>query len=237
MEGVSNTVYAAQADADFERLKLAGSLSSLKDISGTQLTTAQRALQTAKDQLTVLDATYENAKLQLDAANNINTSVLSVADALRAFGVSLSAAQNAKVAQYVGTPTASVPHGSRSYIDAAAGTTQLAGNASPMATSELASSIVASWADAKNNPAIEDNVRRFMRDLELTPGALGISLPGFAQGINYVPHDMLARIHEGEAVVPKAYNPAAGGSSRTDALIEGLTKEVQRLQTLVNDAT
>jgi len=29
---------------------------------------------------------------------------------------------------------------------------------------------------------------------------------------NYVPRDMIAQIHEGEAVVPKRYNPAAGGS-------------------------
>lgn len=32
-------------------------------------------------------------------------------------------------------------------------------------------------------------------------------------GTNYVPRDMYARIHEGEAVVPKEFNPAAGGGS------------------------
>lgn len=31
-------------------------------------------------------------------------------------------------------------------------------------------------------------------------------------GTNYVPHDMVAQIHKGEAVVPRAFNPAAGGS-------------------------
>ena len=36
-------------------------------------------------------------------------------------------------------------------------------------------------------------------------------VPEFAVGTNYVPRDMLAMIHEGEAVVPKAYNPAASG--------------------------
>jgi hypothetical protein len=30
-------------------------------------------------------------------------------------------------------------------------------------------------------------------------------------GTNYVPQDMFAYLHEGEAVVPKKYNPAAAG--------------------------
>lgn len=42
----------------------------------------------------------------------------------------------------------------------------------------------------------------------------GISIPlipKLAAGTNYVPQDMLAYLHEGEAVVPKKYNPAADG--------------------------
>lgn len=38
-------------------------------------------------------------------------------------------------------------------------------------------------------------------------------VPQLATGTNYVPHDMLAVIHKGEAVVPKKYNPALGGSN------------------------
>lgn len=34
----------------------------------------------------------------------------------------------------------------------------------------------------------------------------------FATGTNFVPRDMLAMIHQGEAIVPREYNPAAGGS-------------------------
>lgn len=37
-----------------------------------------------------------------------------------------------------------------------------------------------------------------------------------ATGTNYVPEDMTARIHKGEAVIPKKYNPAAGGSGGGD---------------------
>lgn len=39
----------------------------------------------------------------------------------------------------------------------------------------------------------------------------GQSIPGFAVGTNYVTQDMTARIHQGEAILPKAFNPWAGG--------------------------
>ena len=61
-------------------------------------------------------------------------------------------------------------------------------------------------------------------------------LASFAVGTNYVPRDMVANIHEGEAIIPKAYNPAAGGgaNARLEKLVEGLTAEVQRLQSIVD---
>jgi len=63
------------------------------------------------------------------------------------------------------------------------------------------------------------------------------NLPAFRVGTNYVPHDMDARIHEGEAIVPKQYNPAAGGFQNADleakvdvlnALISKLLSSAQR---------
>ncbi len=64
-------------------------------------------------------------------------------------------------------------------------------------------------------------------------------LPSFDIGTNFVPRDMLALIHEGEAVVPKAYNPAAnpgsanagtGREAQLEKLVEKLTEEVQGLR-------
>lgn len=57
--------------------------------------------------------------------------------------------------------------------------------------------------------------------LSATGGALasrqGLNIPSFDVGTNYVQRDMLAQIHEGEAIVPRAYNPAAGGSDKGNA--------------------
>ncbi len=49
----------------------------------------------------------------------------------------------------------------------------------------------------------------------ITPGDGSIALPtrgGMATGTNYVPRNMVSIVHEGEAIVPKKYNPAAGGA-------------------------
>lgn len=62
----------------------------------------------------------------------------------------------------------------------------------------------------------------------------GQSIPGFAVGTNYVTQDMTARIHQGEAIIPKAFNPWAGGKMpmggggetvRLEALVETLIEE------------
>lgn len=62
----------------------------------------------------------------------------------------------------------------------------------------------------------------------------GLTIPKLDTGTNYVPRDMLAVIHRGEAVVPAAYNPASGGSSNAELVseIRGLREEakVQQLR-------
>lgn len=41
-------------------------------------------------------------------------------------------------------------------------------------------------------------------------------IPKLAVGTNYVPRDMLAMLHKGEAVVPKPFNPATGSSNNEE---------------------
>jgi lambda family phage tail tape measure protein len=44
-------------------------------------------------------------------------------------------------------------------------------------------------------------------------------LPSFAVGTNYVPQDMVAQIHKGEAIIPAAYNPSAGGAASNNIVV------------------
>lgn len=60
-------------------------------------------------------------------------------------------------------------------------------------------------------------------------------VPAFDVGTNYVPHDMLAMVHEGEAIVPKRYNTGAGSgvggnTQRLEQLVQDLTAEVANLR-------
>ena len=45
----------------------------------------------------------------------------------------------------------------------------------------------------------------------------GLRLPSFAVGTDYVPRDMIAQIHEGEQIVPAAYNPNRAGNVASNA--------------------
>ena len=84
------TNYSTQFEMDRDRLILAGKLNALKDLTGTQLTTAEKALKTANEQLTALDDILTNNKKQLDAANGIDVSVISVEAAVQGVKAAIS---------------------------------------------------------------------------------------------------------------------------------------------------
>jgi hypothetical protein len=256
--------------------KTANDISSLSKLTGTQLTadeitqgilkaqsntlTAQQKL--LKDgfanQVSVLDAILTNAKRQLDAANGLNVSVLSVADALKSFNSAIQAlaaertaqslpttavadtAGGSKAADYMtANPDVKAAYAQNTYgLDA----TQYAnvhyalygqseGRTSPVADTkaksyfELYPDVAAAFAvNTYGLSQVEFSATHFAKFGK----AEGRTFPGFAVGTNYVPQDMTARIHEGEAIIPKAYNPAAGGQNN-DALVA----EIRALRTEV----
>lgn len=68
--------------------------------------------------------------------------------------------------------------------------------------------------------------------------ANGTTLPSFDVGTNYVPKDMTARIHQGEAILPRPFNPWAGGSLPSNAGdSERVSNLEDKLATLANTVT
>ena len=256
--------YASQADADFEKLVLAGQLQALADVAGPQLTEAEALLSATND-------AYEVAKTQLETLRGIDSSVLSVAQAVEAFQVAFtgeqtarqklaaSAAQSASgsAGAYESTLSAQVSEAVRLLMeqgrapaglnDALMGTQDTDAG---MRYSKTASDLFASLLEYKSASAVkaeggfglsdrtefgmslDDAIRQreIYNRLRFTS-----NIPQFDVGTNYVPRDMLAMVHKGEEIVPAPWNPAASGRSRNgnarlEALVEGLTKEVQALR-------
>ena len=186
------------------------------------------------DQVSALDDILANAQLQLDAANGLNVSVLSVADALKGFASAISALESTRAGQGLATTvnaaTSAVADQRQGtilqYLQGIAGNTQLSDfeKAQTVYTRAQIEGVTEAEIAKAWGSSAEDTRRWF--------GNAGI--PQFDVGTNYVPHDMFAKIHEGEAIVPKAYNPAAGGqgagNARLEALVEQLTAEVAELR-------
>lgn len=71
--------------------------------------------------------------------------------------------------------------------------------------------------------------------------SFGISIPQIPKlnvGTNYVASDGFAFLHEGEAVVPKAYNPAVGGGDNRETIrmlerVEKAVKELKYIQAVI----
>lgn len=77
----------------------------------------------------------------------------------------------------------------------------------------------AKFAVATANIANTDP-RIAMLEAQYRAGLAALGLPSYDVGTNYVPRDMVAKIHEGEAIIPKAYNPAAGGAMNAELVAE-----------------
>jgi phage-related minor tail protein len=251
--------FASQFEKDFAALTLAGDLSQMELLSKGQLTAAELALKVQDDQLTALDGVLDLAKQQLDAANGINTSVLSVADALTAFNASLLALVNStrpggntapintgnEGKAYVNGAGALIANSVDRHLQdfykasfgreidmaglaywAAQGTTA-SGNVGDASALELAILKGAGSGETLSASAI-DLLRRS-------------GVPGFAGGgmhsggLRWVGEDGPELEATGPSRIWNAQqlNGAIGGGNtgRLEQLVEGLTKEVQRLQT------
>lgn len=89
--GLDSSNFTSATDQRRAQLVLAGKLAELQGIAGVQKTLAQQQLDAANAQIKGLDQILENAKRQLDALRGIDTSVISVADAVDRFAAAMQA--------------------------------------------------------------------------------------------------------------------------------------------------
>lgn len=203
--GVQDTLYVTKFDSDKDRLLLALDMRKAQDRAGRQLTIEERQLELLKSQFTALDTILQSAKEQLNAARGIDESIKSLAEAQRLFAEALLRETD------LSTP--------------ATGSTA----SNPNSPEKLAvyATVLGYYSDAGGvvNPSIK----------EMYWNAAGLTgLPSFDVGTNYVPRDMIAQIHEGEAIVPRAYNPSANATVTDDKAanqIELLRYEVRAIAT------
>jgi len=225
--GIDNQQFANSSEADFERLKLAGELAGLKDSTAGQLTVAEQHLSIAESQLAALEY--------------IASSISSLAGAQQA-----AAGQPRDQWSTVSGKQVYASSGGAVGVNTGSGL-DIYGKDGSLFTGAEAIAFV------RNQVAVNDEASVYAAAVrtgisskaldELMGWDAGTSnawaemnkLPKFAVGTNYVPRDMYAQIHEGEAIVPKAFNPWANGSTGGDntaliAELRALRAEVAQLR-------
>ncbi|PUA95527.1 tape measure domain-containing protein [Acidovorax sp. 107] len=231
--GLDASGYASQFEFDRDRLVLAGKLSELEGLTGKQLTSAERTVKELEAQSEQLDKTLDYWKQQIDIANGTYEATVSVADAVKHLESLMFPEVGKLKPEQVGGQASS---GGDIFV--------VGGGAARPATTGPSAYLdyekgVRVYADGSKE-TISPEMLAFYKEQDpewwrkLAAGTGNV--PSYDVGTNYVPRDMLAQIHEGEAIVPKAYNPAAnpgmgGGNGQMEALLAALLEQNARLET------
>jgi len=249
--------YATEFEKQRDTLVLAGKLAELQGISGEQLSAAERQLKASEAQVEALDGMQAQGKALLESLSGNTAATLSIADAIANLSAAITGVDPGAAggvldgaSAYTGSPEEDEARGVFGGVRPSIINAAVAGAGIDPAAQALAA-LKAAYGGGMDARLYDKYVSGagFENTLVDVPGYADwlletgkvdedwlrrAGIPGFAVGTNYVPRDMLAQIHEGEAIVPKAYNPAAGGgtqsNARLEALIEGLTSRVQALQ-------
>lgn len=231
--GVDRGRYTSEFERQRDTLVLAGQLSQLADSGELQLSFEERQLKAINEQLDYLNKLDKRAEELVNGTAELTGTVQGYFDQLLAIlnPVKPDAAEEpgASGGGFSSGPSGgTTPPPNRSAlvrgladgadINTEAGLRDLAINASIKGVTQA------------------DFAREYgytLEDIQRIFDTRGI--PRFDVGTNYVPRDMLAQIHEGEAIVPKAYNPAAnpsmgGGNAELLAEVRALREAVAALQ-------
>lgn len=232
--GLDSRAYASQFEADRDRLVLAGMLSGLEGIAGKQKTAVERQIEAIEAQGKALDVQTEaiNKQLkaqqemldywrrQIDIANGTFDATISVEQAIEKLRATLT-----KEPDKGPDGTLNVKP-DRAPADATGPSGAVFGGSAYGAPRETAEVLPRDdygrvlYRDGSKGPPVdswfEGTILKWARLSPYNPANVGKHLPplpAFAVGTNFVPRDMVAQIHEGEAIVPKAFNPWASGAA------------------------
>lgn len=236
----------SQLDVDFDRLKLAGELQALQDIAEPQLTAAEQQLQ-------YLDDILESARNQLDALKGIDTSVVSVSEALDRFYKALypdskKAGGNGPGASKGGAVFGGGGSGGMSAAPAKYNALRYLGTSGtglePVVDPELIahldkiSPLYHSFDGTGNLVGLLTAIQAAggtMRDLSILSGFYesdwakageSVGIPAFEKGTDYVPNDGPAYLHQGERITPAAYNRSDATNAELLLEMKGMRKEL-----------
>ena len=219
--GLDATGYTSQFAKDRDRLVLAGQLSELEGLTGKQLTSAERTVKELEAQSEQLDKTLDYWKQQIEIANGTYEATLSVTDAIKALEKLMFPDKGE-----IGNLKPEKIGGGGSSGGAGFGPGMGGGTSTPAKID--ATTGKRTFSDGSVDYLTEGELDLYRR------GILG-KVTYYDVGTDYVPRDMLAMVHEGEKIVPKAYNPAAnpgmgGGNDELVAEVRALRLAVEVLQ-------
>lgn len=256
--GITSGRYASQFERDRDALVLANQLKQIAGYGDTQLSVEERQLKNSQEQLQKLDKTLsywrdllDDNKAQIDATLSVEAAIkalekLMFPDSPGGTGTGIGKDNGGAVLG--GGGGGSAPGGSNTppkYVTPhpdGSGGTFYNPITDPGRVAELDK--LAGGYHQFDGTGDAAGLNQWIKDNNLSPKDLadlsglyesdwekwfkGSGLPSYDIGTNYVPRDMLAQIHEGEAIVPKAFNPWAGGGgmgSGLELLVQQLLSE------------
>jgi len=233
---------------DYQRdfIRTANDISALSNLTDVSLTAEERLLSIAEDQLkivkddyqvqmSILDGVILSAQGQIDAINGTTVAVMSIATAMSGLASAIAAQGVAQTAvSAIPTPNTSfAPISTPATITLDEAYQSILGRAPAVGGRTF-------WTAAFGDTLDQTELAQFLQGAQPELAAISsgtqnewlrsMGVPGYATGTNYVPYDMLAQIHEGEAIVPKQYNPAANGFMQSKAANDETANEIKNLR-------
>ena len=230
--GLDQNSFGNSAERDYAALVLAGKLSELEGLTGKQLTSAELTVKELESQSKQLDKTLDYWKEQIEIANGTYEATLSVTEAIKTLEKLMFPDKGE-----IGTLKPQQVGGG---VSGGAGFGPGYGSVDNTPAKIDPTTGKRTFSDGSSDYLTENELDLYRRGI-LGSVYASSAIPKFDVGTNYVPRDMLAQIHEGEAIVPKAFNPWANGGPTSSgdaeliAEVRALREEVKALRVANED--